>query len=459
MIETGGPVVPRLEDPLPQMTALYTSILLAGLSASAFAAAKPEIPTFNKDIQPILATHCQSCHRAGEIGPMPLMTYQEVRPWAKAIKDSVSSRRMPPWFADPHVGKWANDRSMPKPHLDTLLAWIDGGGPEGKAADKRPAREFVQGWNIPQPDLVIEMPEPFDVPKEGKVDYQYLVIPMDLKDDKWIQMAEARPSDASVVHHIVVFSRNPRSQWLRGEATPGKPFVPPATRADGKPRNDIGGEGNEILTIYTPGNEPDVWKPGQAKFIAAGSDIVMQIHYTANCKKAGRDRSRVGLIFAQQPPTERIMTVSAGNSKFAIPPGDPNYPVNGRMNIPNGATLLSFFPHMHLRGKAFEYKVVTPGKEPKLILKVTPYKFDWQLTYKLETPLVLPPGSRVEATGYFDNSPNNPFNPDPKATVPFGEQSWEEMMFGFFDISFDAKMSVRELMTPKRPAAANPAAE
>lgn len=442
------------------MTALRVSLVFAGLSAAALAAAKPEVPTFNKDVQPILATHCQSCHRAGEIGPMPLMTYGEVRPWAKAIKDSVSSRRMPPWFADPHVGKFANDRSMPKPQIDTLLAWIDGGAPEGKASDKRPPREFVQGWNIPQPDLVVTMPEPFDVPKEGKVDYQYLVIPTDLKEDKWVQMAEARPSDPSVVHHIVVFSRNPRSNWLRGEATPGKPFVPPATRPDGKPRNDIGGEGNEILTIYTPGNVPDVWKPNQAKFIAAGSDIVLQLHYTANGKKAGRDQSRVGMIFAKQPPTERIMTISAGNTKFEIPPGDPNYAVTGGSNIPNEATLLSFFPHMHLRGKAAEYRLRVPGAEPQTLLRVSPYKFDWQLTYKLEQPLKLPAGSRVEATGWFDNSPNNPFNPDPKATVRFGEQSWEEMMFGFFDIAIDAKLTLREFFTPKRPAAPKtPAAE
>ena len=441
--------------------AIALSIFLASVSGTAtWAAAKTEVPTFNKDVQPILATHCQTCHRAGEIGPMALMTYKDVRPWAKAIKDSVSSRRMPPWFADPHVGKFANDRSLPKPNLDTLVAWVEGGAPEGKAADRRAPREFVEGWNIPKPDLIVEMPEPFDVPKEGKTDYQFIVIPMDLKEDKWIQMAEARPSDRSVVHHIVVFARHPNSKWLRGEATPGKPFVPPRTRPDGKPRNDIGGEGNEILTIYTPGNVPDIWKPGLAKFVSAGSDMVLQLHYTSNGKKAGRDQSRVGFVFAKQPPQQRVMTVSASNSKFEIPPGDANYAVSGRMNLPNGATVLSFFPHMHLRGKAAEYRVVQPGKDAETLLKVTPYKFDWQLTYQLEQPLALPPGSRIEATGYFDNSANNPYNPDPKATVRFGEQSWEEMMFGFFDIAFDAKLSVRQLMTPPRAAdPAKPAAE
>jgi hypothetical protein len=436
------------------------SLTVSFAAATFAAAAKTETPTFHKDIQPILATHCQSCHRAGEIGPMSFMSYKEVRPWAKAIKDSVSSRRMPPWFADPHIGKFANDRSMPKPHLDTLVAWVDGGAPEGNPKDAQKPREFVEGWNIPKPDLVIEMPEPFDVPKEGKVDYQYIVIPMNLKEDKWVRMAEARPSDRSVVHHIVVFARHPQSSWLRGEAEPGKPYVPPRTLPDGRPRSDIGGMGNEIITIYTPGNVPDIWQPHQAKFIAAGSDIVLQMHYTANGKKAGRDRSKIGLVFATEPPKERVMTVSAGNSRFEIPPGEPNFPVTGNFLFRSQAKLLSFFPHMHLRGKAFDYKLIEPGKEPEPLLKVTPYKFDWQLTYKLEQPRVLMPGAKVEATGYFDNSPNNPFNPDPKATVRFGEQSWEEMMFGFFDIAFDAKLSLREFLAPPRPAtAAKPAAE
>jgi hypothetical protein len=444
------------------MTIARQLSLTLGFAAATLAAAKGDTPTFNKDVQPILATHCQSCHRAGEIGPMPLMTYQQVRPWAKAIKDSVSSRRMPPWFADPHVGKFANDRSMPKPQMETLLAWVGAGAPEGNAKDKRAPREFVEGWNIPTPDFVVEMPEPFTVPKEGKVDYQYLVLPMNLKEDKWVQMAEARPSDRSVVHHIVVFARHPQSNWLRGEAEYGKPFTPPRTLPDGRPRNDIAGNGNEIITIYTPGNLPDVWKPGQAKLITAGSDIVLQLHYTANGKKDGVDRSKVGLVFAKEPPKERVMTVSATNSKFAIPPGEPNYPVTGGTTLRREATLLSFFPHMHLRGKAFDYSLTEPGKPKEQLLKVTPYKFDWQLTYKLEQPRLLPAGSRVEATGYFDNSPNNPFNPDPKATVTFGEQSWEEMMIGFFDICFDAKLSLREFFSPPpKPAAkpANPAAE
>jgi len=425
----------------------YTLGLLAVLQVSA----APQAPTYHKDIQPILASRCVSCHRTGEIGPMEFSSYAKVRPWAKSIKQTVLSRRMPPWFADPHFGKFANDRSMPQSEIDTIAAWVDRGAPEGSAKDRRPQPTFLDGWNIPQPDLVIQAPKPFPIAKEGKIDYQYLVIPTGLTEDKWVETVEARPTDRTVVHHIVVYVRDPKSNWLRGEAEPGIPFVPPRIGKDGKPRSDIGGAGNEILTIYTPGNLPDRWKPGQAKFIRAGSDLVLQLHYTPNGKTDTADQSRVGLIFAKQPPKERVMTLSASNSKFAIPPGDGNYRVDSPPSrIPNDAMLMSFFPHMHLRGKAFEYRVKVAGKEPEVLLRVPKYDFNWQLTYKLEQPIALPAGSHVEASGWFDNSPNNPFNPDPKDTVRFGEQSWEEMMIGFYDISFDAKYTPGDFF--RRPA-------
>lgn len=422
---------------------LSVAFVFAG---AAFAAS---VPTFNKDVQPILASRCQSCHRAGEIGPMSFMTYKEVRPWAKAMKQSVASRRMPPWFADPHVGQWANDRSMPAADIETITKWVDGGAPEGDLKDRRAERKFVDGWNIPEPDFVVKMPQPFPVPAKGDVDYQYLVIPTGLTEDKWVQMVEARPTDRSVVHHIVVFARDPQSKWLRGEAEPGVPFVPPRKKPNGERRSDIGGGGNEVLTIYTPGNVPDVWKPGQAKLLKAGADLVFQLHYTANGKNATEDQSRVGLIWAKEAPKERIVTVGASNDKFAIPPGDPNYRVDGKMTLPNDAVLLSFFPHMHLRGKAFEYNLISADAPAQPLLKVNKYDFNWQLTYKLEQPLPLKAGTKIEAVGYFDNSANNRHNPDPAATVRFGEQSYEEMMIGFFDISIPMTYDLRDFHRSK----------
>jgi hypothetical protein len=403
-----------------QMTNLF---LLAALAADS--------PTFYKDVEPIMMNRCQGCHRSGEIGPMAFLTYKDVRPWAKAIKQSVATKKMPPWFADPAHGKFSNDRSMSAPEIATIAAWVDAGAPEGDAKDRRSPRTFLEGWNIPQPDLVVEMAKPFPVAADSKVDYQYIIIPLGLTEDKWVNMVEARPSDRTVVHHAVVFIRDPKSKWLR-DVEPQTPHVP-----KGNTRAHVGGFGNEILHIYTPGNLPDIWKPNQAKLVPAGADLVLQMHYTS-AKKSTEDRTKVGLVFSKEPPTERIMTQAAGNTQFTIPPGADNFAVTGGMKVPNDATLLSFFPHMHLRGKAMEMALVD-GDKRETMLKVAKYDFNWQLTYKVEQPIALKPGMRIEAVGYFDNSPNNPYNPDPKAEVKWGEQSWEEMMYGFFDLAIDAR--------------------
>jgi hypothetical protein len=264
-------------------------------------------------------------------------------------------------------------------------------------------------------------------------------------------MAEARPSARSVVHHIVVYVREPNSKWLRGEAQPGVPFVPPRTAPDGRPRGDIGGAGNDILTIYTPGNIPDVFQPGQAKLVKAGSDLVFQMHYTANNKSAESDKTILGLVFAKTPPTERILTITLANDKLVIPPGAPNHQVSSKFTLPNSGTLLSFFPHMHVRGKAFEYRMTPPGGNEEILLKVPNYNFNWQLTYRLQKPIKLEPGTTMYAAGWFDNSPNNPFNPDAKAEVRWGEQSWEEMMVGFFDVAVPADMDRRSFFQKRPP--------
>lgn len=420
---------------------------LVVFAASTLAAA-PSV-TFYKDVLPIVQSRCQECHREGEIGPMTFTTYKEVRPWAKAIREVVQTKKMPPWFADPAYGHFSNDRSMSEQEIKTLVNWVDSGAEEGPIQDAPSAREWPNGWGIPKPELVVSMPSAFEVPANGKVDYQYIVVPTGLKEDKWVQMVEARPSARSVVHHIVVYIREPESKWLRGEAVPGIPFVPPRTTPDGKPRSDIGGGGSDILTIYTPGNVPDMFRLGQAKLIKAGSDLVFQMHYTAS-GKAAADKSMVGLIFANERPAERVLTVAVMNDKFVIPPGDGNYRVPGGATLPNGSTLLSFFPHMHVRGKAFEYKLTQPGAEQETLLKVPNYNFNWQLTYKLEKPLELKPGARMDVAGWFDNSPNNPFNPDPKSEVRWGEQSWEEMMIGFFDVAVPYDMD-RKSFYQKKP--------
>ncbi len=407
-------------------------LLCATFLAVAGLAAAP--PAYYGQIEPIMTKHCQSCHRPGEIGPMPLLTYEQVRPWAKAIKQTVSTKRMPPWFADPAHGKFANDRALNQNEIAAIGAWADAGAPQGDAKLKMTPRAYVEGWNIEKPDAVLGMKEAFKVPANAKIDYQYIVIPTGFTEDKWVNMVEARPTDRSIVHHAVIFIRDPKSKWLR-EAEPLVPYVPTRTGRDR--RIDVGGGGNEILHTYTPGNLPDIWKPNQAKLIPAGADLVMQMHYTSN-KTDAEDRTTIGLVFAKQAPDIRIMSVIAGTENFKIPPGDPNYQATGALTIPNDATLLSFFPHMHLRGKAFEYRLVE-GEKTETLLKVNNYDFNWQLNYLLAEPRPLTRGMKIEITATWDNSPNNKWNPDPKAEVTWGEQSWEEMAYGFFDLAIDAR--------------------
>ena len=413
-------------------------LTLSLLCASAPVLFAAPAPVFTKDVLPLLQEKCQGCHRPGEIGPMPLMTYEEVRPWAKAIKTSVATKKMPPWFADSAHGKFANDRSLTQKEIETITAWVDGGAKQGNPKDAPAPKQWVQGWNIPKPDMVVDLPVEIKVPAKGTVDYQYVLAPADFKEDTWVQMVEVRPSSPSVVHHVVVFIREPNSKWLRGEIEPGKPWeAPPKRRAV-----ETFGGGSDILTIYTPGMVPDQWRPGLARKIPAGSDLIFQMHYTANGKDTV-DKTRIGLVLAKEPPAERVLTLGAANTNFNIPPGDPNFEVKAVAPHVNPGQLLAFFPHMHLRGKGFQYDLVKANGERETLLRVPRYDFNWQLSYKLDKPIDVEPGSKIEATAWFDNSPNNAANPDPKSTVRWGEQSWEEMMIGFYDVAVDAKFNRR----------------
>ena len=423
--------------------------LLTAAAVCACAATAPPQVTFHKEVMPILQKHCQECHRPGEIAPFSLMSYKDARPWAKAIKTDILTKKMPPWFADPQYGHFMNDRSLTKDEIDTISAWVDGGAKEGDPKDAPKALAFTEGWNIPQPDVVLSMSEPFKVPAKGDVPYQYVVLPTKFTEDKWVQMAEARPSDRMVVHHVVIFIREPQNKWLR-QVKPNVAFVPPPGDF-----TNISGGGSDILMIYTPGKVPEIWRPGLGKMIKAGSDLVMQMHYTTKGQDT-EDYTKVGLVFAKEKPTERAITIGGNNLGFKIPPGDANYRVDAKNTFPNDATILNFFPHMHLRGKSFEYRAVYPDGRTETLLRVPKYDFFWQLDYQLTEPLKVPAGTRIECTAWYDNSPNNPHNPDPTATVKFGEQSWEEMMIGFYDIVIPAEMSLRDFFTPKKPTGGTP---
>ena len=367
---------------------------------------------------------------------MPLTTYDDAQKYAAKIKKMTSTRQMPPWFADPSVEKFADDPSLSPQQIETLSSWVDAGAPAGDPRDAPPPVKWTSGWNISPPDAVITMPRPVQLPASGMVDYTYLIVPTGWKEDRWVQMSEVRPTARANVHHAVVYIRPPNSAWLR-KAPVGVPFTA-GDLTDVQTRRESHWTDSDMLLVYAPGSSPDQWPDGMAKFVPAGSDLVFQMHYTTNGKRA-TDQSSVGVVFAKQTPKQRVITLQLTNSSFLIPPGAENFLVSARGTLPNDCTLLSFFPHMHLRGKKFEYDIVHPDGAREPLLRVN-YHFHWQLSYKLARPLFLNAGTELEADAWYDNSAKNPHNPDPEATVRWGDQTSDEMMVGFFDVAVPANV-------------------
>ncbi len=412
-------------------------LLLSTLAATAAPTA-----TFYSDVLPILQRQCQGCHRPGEAAPMSLLTYEQVRPWAKAIKQSVTLGKMPPWFADRTIGNFHNERKLSPLELETISAWVDGGAPAGDASQAPKPVAFLDGWNIGTPQKIIGMPAPIDIQASGTIEYTYLILPTGFTEDRWVTSAEVRPGNRAVVHHVIAFVREPGSKWLEGYE-PGVPFIP---------NRQGGGEGRgmgEFLVCYAPGVPPLTLEANTGKLVKAGSDIVLQLHYTAN-GKASTDQTRVGLVFADKPPAQRVLTVSPANPKLVIPPGAENHRVDTSLTLHEDTKLVSLFPHMHLRGKSFEYRAVYPTGETETLLRVPRYDFNWQLIYSLKGDKLLPKGTRIECTAHFDNSANNPDNPDPSKEVTWGEQSWEEMMIGFMEVAFDRHLSSDAILKTER---------
>ena len=405
-------------------------------------------PTFYKNILPILQDHCQSCHRAGEVAPMPLTTYSEAKPWSQQIANEVKMKMMPPWFADPHYGHFSNDTSLTDQEIATITNWAQAAAPAGNPQDAPAPRHFTQGWNIPAPDALIKMPKPVPIPADGEVEYTYEIVPTHFTEDRWIQMSELRPSSAAHVHHAVVYIRPPDSPWLR-HAPIGQPFTA-STLTDPIERRQAHETTSDLLLVYAPGSSPDQWPIGMAKFVPAGSDLVFQMHYTTN-GTAAADQTAIGLIFAKTPPRQRVITLQLNNHALLIPPGAPDYRVEVEGTLPNDATLLSLFPHMHLRGKRFEYDIVHDDHTIEPLLRVN-YHFHWQLSYRLAQPRELKAGTRLRAIAWYDNSANNPHNPDPTKLVTWGDQTSEEMMVGFFDVAVPVEIDKEHYFIRRSPA-------
>jgi hypothetical protein len=367
---------------------------------------------------------------------MPLLTYQQTRPWATAISHAVEMKMMPPWFADPRYGHFANDVSLTPQEIATISAWAAASAPEGDAHDRLAPRKWAEGWNIPQPDLVVKMPRAVDIPASGEIAYTYEIVPTHFAQNRWVQMSEFRPGSPAHVHHAVVYIRPPDSEWLR-HAPVGAPFTA-STLSDPVERREAHETTSDLLLVYAPGSSPERWPDGMAKFVPAGSDLVFQMHYTTN-GSTDEDQTSIGLVFAKAPPRQRVITLQLNNHALIIPPGADDFRVEVQGTLPNDATLLSLFPHMHLRGKRFEYDIVHDDGSVEVLLRVN-YHFHWQLSYRLAEPRVLPAGTRLRAIAWYDNSKNNPHNPDPEKTVMWGDQTSDEMMVGFFDVAIPAGM-------------------
>lgn len=371
---------------------------------------------------------------------MALQTYEQARPYARAIRDAVLRHTMPPWFADAPRGAFANDPRLTEAETSTLRRWADGGAPAGRPV--RPPREWTEGWRIGEPDAIFTMPEAVTIPAAGELDYQHVIVPTGFTEDRWVTALEIRPSSRAHVHHAVVFVRPPRSVWLRDQV-PGKLFTAKGQALRGLSTLD------EVIAAYLPGAEPHQLPADHGKLIPAGSDLIFQIHYTAN-GKPGRDQARIGFVFAKQRPRIRHYSLAIAQGNFQIPPRDPAYPVEATFVAQTATEIYALAPHMHLRGKSMRVTAVEPDETEHVLLDVPRYDFYWQLVYRPAKPVPIPRGTKLVVEAVFDNSPANRRNPDPSVTVGWGEQSREEMAVCFVDFLLPVPISPNELFRASR---------
>jgi Copper type II ascorbate-dependent monooxygenase, C-terminal domain len=408
--------------------------------------------TFTKDVAPILYRNCVVCHHANDIAPMSLITYKEVRPWAAAIRQAVVQRLMPPWHADPAVGEYRNDPRLKSSEIETIEAWVKSGAPEGDPRDLPPIPRFETGWHI-KPDLILAIPET-TVSAGNQDDYEYIYVPTNFTEDKWVQAAEVVPGDRRVVHHATVsvidpakvpgLEKNHASEdngvdqfhFRTGKVLHLRPDAPvlddgcSAPEGGGFPGKPSGGI-NIVPSIYLPGHLAETRPPGYALRIPAGSYLQFQVHYNNRLAKEIKDRTSIGLVFAKEPVLHEVAQYEIWNSLFRIPPGEPNHRVTSCFVLPKDVMAVAYTAHMHFRGKSMQTEALYPDGRRELLFSVPKYDFRWQETYFLKHQFVLPKGTKLITTAYFDNSANNPLNPDPTQTIRWGEPSNEEMM-GFW---------------------------
>jgi hypothetical protein len=384
--------------------------------AFAILAADPPAPTFTRDVAPIVQERCLGCHRDGGVGPFPLATYEDVSRRASMVRATIEDGSMPPWFAAPHgdgPSPWRNDASLSKAERETIVRWIAAGKPRGDDADlPKPPSFDASGWSIGTPNATYELPAAITIPAEGTMPYRIVAVETDQPEDRWIRSVEIRPTAPAVVHHVLVFVAKSGEGRLRERFS----------REDGR----------GFFAAYVPGNSWVTYPDGYAKKLPKGATLVFQIHYTPN-GRATEDRLRIGFRFADAPPKHVVRTASVADRRLSIPPGAADHRSEATVDMPFDVRLLSFMPHMHVRGKAFRYEIERPDGTVTIPLDIPRYDFNWQLRYELREPLELPKGSRLTGIARYDNSAANPANPDPGRTVRWGQQTFDEMMLGYFE--------------------------
>jgi len=418
---------------------LLSVTLFVGRSSFLPAQSTAAAPVFSKDIAPIIYQHCASCHRTGEIAPMSLLSYEEVRPWAASIREKVATGAMPPWHSAAPRGQFSNDRRLSDAEKESILRWVASGAPKGDVEDLPPLPAFTENWEIGKPDAVFTMPEPYTVPTSGVVAYQNFTARTNFTEDKWVQAIEVRPGARSVVHHILVFvsGKRPNEAYTQ--------IVPQRRRRSQTGTNEQSSKMADTLFATTaPGTNAMVFQPGTAMRVPAGASIRFQIHYTTNGKEVS-DRSSVGMIFAKRPPEKEMHTSAFFNPQLVLPAGAADVPVPSVIQFDQDVHLTALFPHTHLRGKSWDYKIVYPDGHTESVLPIPHYDFNWQTYYIFATPLAIPKGSKLEAVAHYDNSVNNKSNPDPTKEVHWGEQTWDEMQYTGINYTVDDESLKRGL--------------
>ena len=377
------------------------------------AATDTSLVTYAKDVAPILNRRCVSCHRPKQIAPFGLATYDDAARRADMIAEVTQLGRMPPWHADPKYGSFHNDARLTDKEKRILARWAATGAPPGDLKDLPEPPKFAEGWIIPQPDEILYMsPKPFDVPATGVVPYQNFIIDPGWKEDRWISAIEGRPGNPSVVHHILFYIVPPDGSHVK--------FLRPD---------------DTFLGTYAPGMQPEVLPEGFARPVPAGSKFLFSVHYTPNGTPQ-KDLSYMGIKFADPASVVREVTMSSAfNKQFRIPAGAANHPVEAEYLFEEDSLLLSLIPHMHYRGKDFVFEAHYPNGDVETLLSVPHYDFAWQTVYRLNEHKLMPRGTVIRCLAHYDNSAGNLNNPDPKADVAWGEQTFDEMMIGFLEVA------------------------